>query len=258
MPENTRTTIDRTRGAPASYHRLLIRLSPAPTSTSTLELAPAGAQRAASGRRRPLNPCRTPGRSLSHGCSPGVPGWPAGSSGGRLTRVHRPVSARTACVSQLWPGARVLATPSKSLIVIPGGDPGLCRAGCDYADGTWDHHVRMQLASTRSFRATAWHRFNCGSLAGAITGRRPLRPNKGRLFSRRIGCSAAPTMFARSASRHRLVRHLRDAGFVFIDRQMPTRHLQPAWAPAPSAGGIRRRYLQSLVAHQPPTGDLDF
>lgn len=53
-----------------------------------------------------------------------------------------------------------------------------------------------------------------------------------------------------------LVRHLRDAGFVLIDCQMPTRHLHSLGARAISRGEFAD-YLQRY-RDQPPTGDLDF
>ncbi|WP_375080340.1 leucyl/phenylalanyl-tRNA--protein transferase [Pseudomonas aeruginosa] len=126
-----------------------------------------------------------------------------------------------------------------------------CAAPRDYADGTWIT-TPMQLAYQELHLRGIAHSVEVWQerqLGGGLYGLA-----MGRLFF-------GESMFSRADNASKvgfvtLVRHLRDAGFVLIDCQMPTRHLHSLGARAISRGEFAD-YLQRY-RDQPPTGDLDF
>ncbi|VDL33828.1 Glucosaminate ammonia-lyase [Pseudomonas aeruginosa] len=126
-----------------------------------------------------------------------------------------------------------------------------CAAPRDYADGTWIT-TPMQLAYQELHLRGIAHSVEVWQERQLVGGLYGLA--MGRLFF-------GESMFSRADNASKvgfvtLVRHLRDAGFVLIDCQMPTRHLHSLGARAISRGEFAD-YLQRY-RDQPPTGDLDF
>ncbi|CDI90940.1 leucyl/phenylalanyl-tRNA-protein transferase [Pseudomonas aeruginosa PA38182] len=109
-----------------------------------------------------------------------------------------------------------------------------CAAPRDYADGTWIT-TPMQLAYQELHLRGIAHSVEVWQERQLVGGLYGLA--MGRLFF-------GESMFSRADNASKvgfvtLVRHLRDAGFVLIDCQMPTRHLH-SLRPRHQPGGIRR------------------
>ncbi len=248
MPKNTSTTIERTRGRPAlPYPAMLTWLSRTDFDFPPLDKAlqePNGLL-AAGGD---LNPQRLVA-AYRHGCFPwyqdGQPIlWWSPDPRTVLFPDELHVSRSLAkCLRQ----QRFEVTFNRDFRAVIQA----CAAPRDYADGTWIT-TPMQLAYQELHLRGIAHSVEVWQERQLVGGLYGLA--MGRLFF-------GESMFSRADNASKvgfvtLVRHLRDAGFVLIDCQMPTRHLHSLGARAIGRGEFAD-YLQRY-RDQPPTGDLDF